>query len=227
MELVRIEQLTKVYGAGDNEVRALDGVSFSIEKGEFLAVIGPSGSEKSTLLHALGGVDRPTSGHIFLNGQDVYAQNDEQLAIFRRREVGLIYQFYNLIPVLTVEENMTLPVLLDGRKVNQGRLEELLHVLDLSARRFHLPNQLSGGQQQRVSIGRALMNAPSIVLADEPTGNLDSKNTQEIIELLKYSNKTYGQTLVVITHDENIALQADRIIAIEDGRIARDTRIRR
>ena len=227
MELVRIEQLTKVYGAGDNEVRALDGVSFSIEKGEFLAVIGPSGSGKSTLLHALGGVDRPTSGHIFLNGQDVYAQNDEQLAIFRRREVGLIYQFYNLIPVLTVEENMTLPVLLDGRKVNQGRLEELLHVLDLSARRFHLPNQLSGGQQQRVSIGRALMNAPSIVLADEPTGNLDSKNTQEIIELLKYSNKTYGQTLVVITHDENIALQADRIIAIEDGRIARDTRIRR
>ena len=227
MELVRIEQLTKVYGAGDNEVRALDGVSFSIEKGEFLAVIGPSGSGKSTLLHALGGVDRPTSGHIYLNGQDVYAQNDEQLAIFRRREVGLIYQFYNLIPVLTVEENMTLPVLLDGRKVNQGRLEELLHVLDLSARRFHLPNQLSGGQQQRVSIGRALMNAPSIVLADEPTGNLDSKNTQEIIGLLKYSNKTYGQTLVVITHDENIALQADRIIAIEDGRIARDTRIRR
>ena len=227
MELVRIEQLTKVYGAGDNEVRALDGVSFSIEKGEFLAVIGPSGSGKSTLLHALGGVDRPTSGHIYLNGQDVYAQNDEQLAIFRRREVGLIYQFYNLIPVLTVEENMTLPVLLDGRKVNQDRLEELLHVLDLSARRFYLPNQLSGGQQQRVSIGRALMNAPSIVLADEPTGNLDSKNTQEIIGLLKYSNKTYGQTLVVITHDENIALQADRIIAIEDGRIARDTRIRR
>ncbi|MBO4290114.1 MAG: ABC transporter ATP-binding protein, partial [Lachnospiraceae bacterium] len=168
MELVRIEQLTKIYGAGENEVRALDNVSFSIEKGEFLAVIGPSGSGKSTLLHALGGVDRPTSGHIFLNGQDVYAQNDEQLAIFRRREVGLIYQFYNLIPVLTVEENMTLPVLLDGRKVNQQRLEELLHVLDLSARRFHLPNQLSGGQQQRVSIGRALMNAPAIVLADEP-----------------------------------------------------------
>ena len=227
MELVRIDQLTKIYGSGENEVRALDNVSFSIEKGEFLAVIGPSGSGKSTLLHALGGVDRPTSGHIYLNGQDVYAQNDEQLAIFRRREVGLIYQFYNLIPVLTVEENMTLPVLLDGRKVNQDRLEELLHVLDLSARRFHLPNQLSGGQQQRVSIGRALMNAPAIVLADEPTGNLDSKNSQEIIELLKYSNKTYGQTLVVITHDENIALQADRIIAIEDGRIARDTRVRR
>ncbi len=227
MELVRIEQLTKIYGAGENEVRALDNVSFSIEKGEFLAVIGPSGSGKSTLLHALGGVDRPTSGHIYLNGQDVYAQNDEQLAIFRRREVGLIYQFYNLIPVLTVEENMTLPVLLDGRKVNEKRLEELLHVLDLSSRRFHLPNQLSGGQQQRVSIGRALMNAPAIVLADEPTGNLDSKNSQEIIELLKYSNKTYGQTLVVITHDENIALQADRIIAIEDGRIARDTRVRR
>ncbi|MBO4289594.1 MAG: ABC transporter ATP-binding protein [Lachnospiraceae bacterium] len=227
MELVRIDQLTKIYGSGENEVRALDNVSFSIEKGEFLAVIGPSGSGKSTLLHALGGVDRPTSGHIYLNGQDVYAQNDEQLAIFRRREVGLIYQFYNLIPVLTVEENMTLPVLLDGRKVNQDRLEELLHVLDLSARRFHLPNQLSGGQQQRVSIGRALMNAPAIVLADEPTGNLDSRNSQEIIELLKYSNKTYGQTLVVITHDENIALQADRIIAIEDGRIARDTRVRR
>ena len=227
MELVRIDQLTKIYGSGENEVRALDNVSFSIEKGEFLAVIGPSGSGKSTLLHALGGVDRPTSGHIYLNGQDVYAQNDEQLAIFRRREVGLIYQFYNLIPVLTVEENMTLPVLLDGRKVNQDRLEELLHVLDLSARRFHLPNQLSGGQQQRVSIGRALMNAPAIVLADEPTGNLDSRNSQEIIELLKYSNKTYGQTLVVITHDENIALQADRIITIEDGRIARDTRVRR
>ena len=227
MELVRIEELTKVYGEGESEVRALDGVSFSIEKGEFLAVIGPSGSGKSTLLHALGGVDRPTSGRILMNGQDVYAQNDEQLAVFRRREVGLIYQFYNLIPVLTVEENMTLPVLLDGRKVNQARLEELLHVLDLADRRLHLPNQLSGGQQQRVSIGRALMNAPSIVLADEPTGNLDSKNSQEIVELLKYSNKTYGQTLVIITHDENIALQADRIIAIEDGRIVRDEKIRR
>ncbi len=227
MELVRIEELTKVYGEGESEVRALDGVSFSIEKGEFLAVIGPSGSGKSTLLHALGGVDRPTSGRILMNGQDVYAQNDEQLAVFRRREVGLIYQFYNLIPVLTVEENMTLPVLLDGRKVNQARLEELLHVLDLADRRLYLPNQLSGGQQQRVSIGRALMNAPSIVLADEPTGNLDSKNSQEIVELLKYSNKTYGQTLVIITHDENIALQADRIIAIEDGRIVRDEKIRR
>ena len=227
MELVKIEGLTKIYGRGENEVRALDDVSFSIEKGEFLAVIGPSGSGKSTLLHALGGVDRPTAGHIFLNGQDVYAQNDEQLAIFRRREVGLIYQFYNLIPVLTVEENMTLPVLLDGRKVNQQRLEELLHVLDLTDRRLYLPNQLSGGQQQRVSIGRALMNAPAIVLADEPTGNLDSRNSQEIVELLKYSNKTYGQTLVVITHDENIALQADRILAIEDGRIVRDERIRR
>ena len=227
MELVKIDQLTKIYGIGENEVRALDDVSFSIGKGEFLAVIGPSGSGKSTLLHALGGVDRPTSGRIWLNGQDVYAQNDEQLAIFRRREVGLIYQFYNLIPVLTVEENLTLPVLLDGRKVNQNRLEELLHVLGLSARRHYLPNQLSGGQQQRVSIGRALMNAPAIVLADEPTGNLDSKNSQEIIELLKYSNKTYGQTLVVITHDENIALQADRILTIEDGRIARDERIRR
>ena len=226
MEILRVENLTKIYGSGENEVRALDGVSFSVEKGEFLAIIGPSGSGKSTLIHILGGVDRPTDGKVFLNGQDVYAQNEEQLAIFRRREVGLVYQFYNLIPVLNAEENMTLPVLLDGRPVNSERVEELLKTLGLSDRRRSLPNQLSGGQQQRVSIGRALMNAPSIVLADEPTGNLDSKNSQEIVGLLRESNIKYGQTLIVITHDENIALQADRIIAIEDGHITRDERIR-
>ena len=226
MEVLKIENLTKVYGAGNSEVRALDGVSFTVEKGEFLAIIGPSGSGKSTLLHILGAVDRPTSGKVWLNGQDVYAQNEEQLAIFRRRQVGLIYQFYNLIPVLNVVENMTLPVLLDGRKVNQERLDELLTTLDLTERRNNLPNQLSGGQQQRVSIGRALMNAPSVVLVDEPTGNLDSKNSQEIVELLRQSNQRYGQTLIIITHDENIALQADRILAIEDGRITRNERIR-
>ena len=226
MEILKIENLTKVYGSGENEVRALDGVSFSVEKGEFLAIIGPSGSGKSTLLHILGGVDRPTSGKVFLNGQDVYAQNEEQLAIFRRRQVGLIYQFYNLIPVLNVVENMTLPVLLDGRKVNEVRLDELLGTLGLTERRNNLPNQLSGGQQQRVSIGRALMNAPGVVLADEPTGNLDSKNTQEIMQLLRASNIKYNQTLIVITHDEDIALQADRVIAIEDGRVTRDERIR-
>ena len=226
MEILRVENLTKIYGSGENEVRALDRVSFSVEKGEFLAIIGPSGSGKSTLIHILGGVDRPTDGKVFLNGQDVYAQNEEQLAIFRRREVGLIYQFYNLIPVLNAEENLTLPVLLDGRPVNSERVEELLKTLGLSDRRRSLPNQLSGGQQQRVSIGRALMNAPSIVLADEPTGNLDSKNSQEIVGLLRESNIKYGQTLIVITHDENIALQADRIIAIEDGHITRDERIR-
>ncbi|MBQ1729512.1 MAG: ABC transporter ATP-binding protein, partial [Oscillospiraceae bacterium] len=226
MEILRVENLTKIYGSGENEVRALDGVSFSVEKGEFLAIIGPSGSGKSTLIHILGGVDRPTDGKVFLNGQDVYAQNEEQLAIFRRREVGLVYQFYNLIPVLNAEENLTLPVLLDGRPVNSDRVEELLKTLGLSDRRRSLPNQLSGGQQQRVSIGRALMNAPSIVLADEPTGNLDSKNSQEIVGLLRESNIKYGQTLIVITHDENIALQADRIIAIEDGHITRDERIR-
>ncbi len=227
MEILRIENLTKTYGAGENMVRALDNVSLSIEKGEFVSIIGPSGSGKSTLLHIIGGVDRPTSGKVYMNGQDVYAQNEEQLAIFRRREVGLIYQFYNLIPVLNVVENMTLPVLLDGRKVNEERLSELLTALSLSDRKDNLPNQLSGGQQQRVSIGRALMNAPSVMLADEPTGNLDSRNSQEIVELLKMSNRKYDQTLIVITHDENIALQADRIIAIEDGRITRDERIRR
>ncbi|MBQ7060421.1 MAG: ABC transporter ATP-binding protein [Clostridia bacterium] len=226
MEILRVENLCKVYGKGENEVRAIDNVSFSIDKGDFVAIIGPSGSGKSTLLHVLGGVDRPTSGRVLLNGQDVYAGSDTSLAIFRRREVGLIYQFYNLIPVLNVRENMTLPVLLDGRKVNEERLEELISVLDLKGREKHLPNQLSGGQQQRVSIGRALMNSPSIVLADEPTGNLDSKNSQEIVELLKRFNREYGQTLVVITHDESIALQAKRIIAIEDGRITRDERIK-
>ena len=219
MELMQIQHLSKVYGQGENQVRAVDDISFTVEKGEFLAIIGPSGSGKSTLLHILGGVDRPTSGKVFVDGQDVYAQNEDQLAIFRRRQVGLIYQFYNLIPVLNVVENMTLPVLMDGRQVNQERLEELLDVLGLRGREKYLPNQLSGGQQQRVSIGRALMNAPAVVLADEPTGNLDSKNSQEIVELLKMSNKKYGQTLVIITHDENIALQAHRVIAIEDGRI--------
>ena len=226
MELMQIQHLSKVYGQGENQVRAVDDISFTVEKGEFLAIIGPSGSGKSTLLHILGGVDRPTSGKVFVDGQDVYAQNEDQLAIFRRRQVGLIYQFYNLIPVLNVVENMTLPVLMDGRQVNQERLEELLDVLGLRGREKHLPNQLSGGQQQRVSIGRALMNAPAVVLADEPTGNLDSKNSQEIVELLKMSNKKYGQTLVIITHDENIALQAHRVIAIEDGRITWDERIR-
>ncbi len=227
MELLKAEHLSKRYGKGENEVKALDDVSFLIQRGEFAAIIGPSGSGKSTLLHILGGVDRPTSGHVYLDGKDVYSQNEEQLAIFRRREVGLIYQFYNLIPVLNVEENITLPVLMDGRMVNRKRLLELLEVLDLQERKNHLPNQLSGGQQQRVSIGRALMNAPAIVLADEPTGNLDSKNSQEIMELLKMSNQRYGQTLIMITHDENLALQADRIISIEDGRIARDEVIRR
>lgn len=222
MEILCVEHLSKIYGKGENEVRALDDVSFSVEKGQFVAIIGPSGSGKSTLLHILGGVDRPTAGKVFLEGQDVFAQNEDQLAIFRRRQVGLIYQFYNLIPVLNVTENITLPVLMDGRKVNQERLDDLLTTLALKGRENHLPNQLSGGQQQRVSIGRALMNSPAVVLADEPTGNLDSKNSQEIVELLKLSNKQYGQTLIVITHDESIALQADRIITIEDGKITRD-----
>ena len=226
MEILRAENLTKIYGTGENQVVALDYVSFSVNKGEFLAIIGPSGSGKSTLLHILGGVDTPTSGKVYMEGTDVYAQKEEQLAIFRRRQVGLIYQFYNLIPVLNVVENMTLPVRMDGRPVNKEHLNELLEILSLKGRENHLPNQLSGGQQQRVSIGRALMNAPAVVLADEPTGNLDSKNSQEIVELLKYSNQKFNQTLIVITHDENIALQADRIIAIEDGKITRDEVIR-
>lgn len=223
MEILRAENVSKIYGNGDNEVRALDGVSFSVQKGEFVAIIGPSGSGKSTLLHILGGVDRPSSGKVYVDGEDVYAQNADQLAVFRRRQVGLIYQFYNLIPVLNVTENITLPLLMDGRKVNEARLEDLLDTLKLRGREKHLPNQLSGGQQQRVSIGRALINAPAIVLADEPTGNLDSKNSQDIMALLKYSNHRYGQTLIVITHDESIALQADRVLAIEDGKIVRDT----
>ena len=227
MEILKVENLCKTYGCGENEVHALDNVSFSVTKGEFIAIIGPSGSGKSTLLHILGGVDKPTSGKVFMDGSDVYAQNDEQLAIFRRRQVGLIYQFYNLIPVLNVTENITLPVLMDGQQVNNDRLKELLEILKLKGREDHLPNQLSGGQQQRVSIGRALMNAPAIVLADEPTGNLDSRNSQEIVELLKLSNQKYNQTLIIITHDENIALQADRILAIEDGRIIRDEVIRK
>ena len=227
MEILRVENLCKTYGTGANVVKALDNVSFSVNKGEFIAIIGPSGSGKSTLLHILGGVDKPSSGKVYMDGSDVYAQNDEQLAIFRRRQVGLIYQFYNLIPVLDVTENITLPVLMDGQKINQKRLDELLVTLKLKGREKHLPNQLSGGQQQRVSIGRALMNAPAVVLADEPTGNLDSKNSQEIVELLKMSNQKYNQTLIIITHDENIALQADRILAIEDGKIIRDEVIRR
>ena len=226
MEILRVENLCKTYGKGKNEVKALDNISFSVNKGEFIAIIGPSGSGKSTLLHLLGGVDKPTSGKVFMNDQDVYVQNDEQLAIFRRRQVGLIYQFYNLIPILNVFENMTLPLKLDGQKVNEERVNELLELLGLAERRKHLPSQLSGGQQQRVSIGRALINAPALVLADEPTGNLDSKNSQEIIGLLKHSNQKYGQTLIVITHDENIALQADRIIRIADGQIVSDERNR-
>ena len=227
MEILKAENLCKTYGKGANQVKALNNLSFSVNKGEFIAIIGPSGSGKSTLLHILGGVDTPTGGKVYMNGNDVYAQNDEQLAIFRRRQVGLIYQFYNLIPVLNVKENITLSVLMDGRKVNEERLHELLETLKLTGRENYLPNQLSGGQQQRVSIARALINAPAVVLADEPTGNLDSKNSQEIVELLKVSNRKYNQTLIMITHDENIALQANRFIAIEDGEIIRDEVIRR
>ncbi len=227
MDILEVSHLTKIYGEGDNATRALDDVSFGVSEGEFLAIVGSSGSGKSTLLHLIGSVDRPTSGTVFLNGEDVYARTDEQLAIFRRREVGLIYQFYNLIPVLNVMENITLPVALDGRNVNEERLGKLILSLGLEGREHHLPSQLSGGQQQRVAIGRALMNAPAIVLADEPTGNLDSRNSREIMSLLQASNREMGQTLIVITHDEDIALAADRIISIEDGRIARDERIRR
>lgn len=227
MEILKIEDLRKVYGEGENRVHALDGVSFSVNRGEFLSIVGSSGSGKSTLLHLIGGVDRPTSGKVTVGGTDVYAQNEEELAIFRRRQVGLIYQFYNLIPVLNVRENMALPVLMDGRKVNEKRMEELLDLLKLKQREKHLPNQLSGGQQQRVSIGRALLNAPALLLADEPTGNLDSENSREIMKLLRYSNEVYQQTVIVITHDDDVALQADRIIALEDGRIVKDEVIRR
>lgn len=227
MEILRIEQLSKIYGTGESAVKALDDVSFSVQKGEFIAIIGPSGSGKSTLLHMLGGVDRPTGGKVFVQDTDMYTLNETQLAIFRRRQIGLIYQFFNLIPVLTVEENMTLPLLLDKQKVDQQQLDSLVNTLNLQHRLNHLPNQLSGGQQQRVSIGRALIGNPAIMLADEPTRNLDSKNSSEIVDLLKMLNKTYQQTLIVITHDERIALQADRIISIEDGRIAKDEVIRR
>ena len=226
MEILQIEHLTKIYGKGDTAVRALDDVSFSVSKGEFVAIVGPSGSGKSTLLHILGGVDRPTAGTVRIEGNDIYTLNASNLAIFRRRQIGLIYQFYNLIPVLTVKENITLPMLLDGRKVDEEELSGLLSMLSLQNRVDHLPNQLSGGQQQRVSIGRALINHPALVLADEPTGNLDSKNSAEIVSLLKYFNREMNQTLIIITHDERIALQADRIIAIEDGRISRDEVVR-
>ena len=222
MEILRVENLSKIYGKGENEVKAVDNVSFSIEKGEFVAIVGASGSGKSTLLHLLGGVDRPTSGKVFIDGQDIYTLDDENLAIFRRRQVGLIYQFYNLIPILNVEENITLPCNLDGKEVDNNKLEELLKTLKLENRRKHLPNELSGGQQQRVSIGRAIINNPAIMLADEPTGNLDSKASEEIISLLKLSNKKYNQTVIVITHDEKIALEADRVITIDDGRIIKD-----
>lgn len=227
MNILEVKDLTKIYGNDENKVVALDHVSFTVEKGEFIAIVGSSGSGMSTLLHLIGGVDKPTSGEVIVNGQNVYKKNENELAIFRRREVGLIYQFYNLIPILTVEENMTLPVLLDNKQVNQERLDELLRILDLKSREKHLPRELSGGQQQRVSIGRALMNAPSLVLADEPTGNLDSKNSKEIIDLLKLTQKRYKQTLIMITHDENIAMQADRIIVIEDGKIKKDEVIRK
>ncbi|MCT1398790.1 ABC transporter ATP-binding protein [Paenibacillus sp. p3-SID867] len=226
MEILKIEHLSKIYGTGESAVKALDDISFSVQKGEFVAIIGPSGSGKSTLLHMLGGVDRPTSGKVLVEGTDMYNLDETQLAIFRRRQIGLIYQFFNLIPVLTVEENITLPLLLDNQKVDQKQLDALVKTLNLQHRLNHLPNQLSGGQQQRVSIGRALISNPAIMLADEPTGNLDSKNSSEIIDLLQMLNKTYRQTLIVITHDERIALQADRVISIEDGRIAKDEVIR-
>ena len=227
MNILTVSHLVKVYGEGPSATRALDDVSFSIEEGEFVAIVGSSGSGKSTLMHLMGGVDRPTSGTVYLGDEDIYARSDEELAVFRRREVGLVYQFYNLIPVLNVVENMTLPVSLDGRRVNEDHLAHLVETLGLAGRETHLPNQLSGGQQQRVAIGRALMNAPSIVLADEPTGNLDSRNSREIMTLLRESNKREGQTLVVITHDEDIALAADRILSIEDGKLVSDERIRR
>ena len=226
MEILKVENLTKKYGKKDTEVVALDNVSFSVKKGEFVAIVGASGSGKSTLLHLIGGVDKPTSGKVYINGTDIYSLNNDNLAIFRRRQVGLIYQFYNLIPILNVKENITLPCDLDGQKVDEKRLNELLYILGLEKRINHLPNELSGGQQQRVSIGRAMINHPSIVLADEPTGNLDSKASREIMDLLKVSNQKYNQTLIVITHDENIALEADRIITIQDGKLISDEKIK-
>lgn len=226
MEILKVENLCKKYGKKDTEVIALDDVSFSVNKGEFVAIVGASGSGKSTLLHLIGGVDKPTSGKVYINGTDIYSLNNDNLAIFRRRQVGLIYQFYNLIPILNVKENITLPCDLDGQKVDTKRLNELIYILGLEKRLEHLPNELSGGQQQRVSIGRAMINNPSIVLADEPTGNLDSKASKEIIDLLKVSNKKYKQTLIVITHDENIALEADRILTIQDGKLISDEKIK-
>ncbi|MCI9233456.1 MAG: ABC transporter ATP-binding protein [Bacilli bacterium] len=225
MEILRVENLCKTYGKGDTLVKALDHVSFSVEKGEFVAIVGSSGSGKSTLLHILGGVDRPTSGKVYVEEEDVYKLNETNLAIFRRRQVGLIYQFYNLIPILNVTENMTLPILLDSKKVDQAYLNELIETLGLQNRVSHLPNELSGGQQQRVSIGRALMNHPALLLADEPTGNLDSKASKEIVELLKLSNKKYKQTIIMITHDYNLALNANRIITIDDGKIISDEKV--
>ena len=222
MDILKVEGLTKIYGKGENQVIALDNVSFSVKKGEFVAIVGASGSGKSTLLHLIGGVDRPTSGKVFIDDNDIYAMNDDKLVIFRRRQVGLIYQFYNLIPILNIEENITLPMELDGRKVDQASLDELLESLGLSARKKHLPNELSGGQQQRTSIGRAMITKPAIILADEPTGNLDSKASDEIVELLKLSNKKYNQTIVMITHNLDIAEAADRIIKIEDGHIVKE-----
>lgn len=219
MEILKVENLTKIYGKGTTEVKALDNVSFKVDKGEFVAIVGASGSGKSTLLHLIGGVDRPTSGKVIINGKDIYKYNDDELAIFRRREIGLIYQFYNLIPILNVEENITLPLKLDGREVDEQKLNELLKILGIENRRTHLPNELSGGQQQRTSIGRALITNPAIVLADEPTGNLDSKSSDEIVELLKKSNKEYNQTIIMITHNMDIAKCADRIFRIEDGKI--------
>ena len=226
MEILKVEHLKKNYGKGNTLVKALDDISFSVEKGEFVAVVGASGSGKSTLLHLLGGVDKPTSGKIIIDGEDVYSLNETNLAIFRRRQVGLIYQFYNLIPILNVKENMTLPILLDGKKPDETYLKELIETLGLSNRVNHLPNELSGGQQQRVSIGRALMNRPALLLADEPTGNLDSRASKDIIELLKLSNKKYKQTIIMITHDHDLALNADRIITIDDGKIVSDERVR-
>ena len=226
MEILKVENLCKTYGTKKNRTDALKGISFSAEKGEFVAITGQSRSGKSTLLHLIGGVDLPTSGHIYVDGKEVFSRSAEQMAIFRRRQVGLVYQFYNLIPVLTAEENILLPLKLDGRKINRKRADELIAALGLADRKSHLPMQLSGGQQQRVSIGRALIHAPALLLADEPTGNLDSKSGQEIVELLKYSNRTYGQTLILVTHDEQIALQADRIIRLFDGRIQSDERLR-
>ena len=226
MEILRCEHVTKKYGTGETEVTALDDVSFSVEQGEFIAIIGPSGSGKSTLLHILGGVDRPDSGKVLINDQNILELNEDNLAIFRRRFIGLVYQFYNLVPVLTAQENILLPHLLDGRAADQERLDKIISYLGLEERRHHYPSQLSGGQQQRVSIGRALFTHPSILLCDEPTGNLDRKNSEEIIKLLKDSNRRMKQTVLLITHDESIAVQADRMIAIEDGRIVRDENIR-